>query len=333
MFLSGKVTVSDGTPLTESVVVQSICDGMIRNEGRTDFKGNFSFEVNGGNNFSDVQADADVSGSSLGNQIGRPERKRDLNRCELQAVLPGFISQTLNLAGKVEGAGSANVGTIVLSRMQRVDGFSISATSLAAPDKAKKEYQKGVEDAKKEKWDAASEKLSKAVEIYPKYAVAWLELGRVQAQKHDPAAAKISFHRALEADPKFTSPYQELARLAVQEKQWPDVVQVTDQLLKLDPISYPQAWFYNSLGDYFLRSLDPAEKAAQQGIAVDLQHQVPRLEYLLAMILIQKHDYQGAITHMKSYTRLAPEAPDLDAAQKQIAELEKIAAARPSQPK
>ncbi len=333
MFLSGKVTVSDGTPLTESVVIQSICDGMLRNEGRTDFKGNFSFEVNGGNNFSDMQADADVSGSSLGNQIGRPEKRRDLNRCELQAVLPGFISRTLNLAGKVEGAGSANVGTIVLSRMQKVEGFSISVTSLEAPDRAKKEYQKGVEDAKKEKWDAASEKLSKAVEIYPKYAVAWLELGRVQTQKHDPAAAKISFHRALEADPKFTGPYQELARLAVQEQQWPDVVQVTDQLLKLDPISYPQAWFYNSLGDYFLRSLGPAEKAAQQGIAVDLQHQVPRLEYLLAMILIQKHDYQGAITHMRSYTRLAPKATDLDAAQKQIAELEKIAAAPPSQPK
>ncbi len=333
MFLSGKVAVSDGTPLTESVVIQSICNGMLRNEGRTDFKGNFSFEVNGGNNFSDVQADAEVSGAGFGNQMGRPDKKRDLTRCELQAVLPGFISQTLNLAGKVEGAGSANVGTIVLSRMQKVDGFSISATSLAAPDKAKKEYQKGSEDAKKEKWDTASEKLSKAVEIYPKYAVAWLELGRVQLQKHDPAAAKTSFHHALEADPKFTSPYEELARLAVQEKQWTDVVQVTDQLLKLNPLSYPQAWFYNSLGDYFLQSFDPAEKAAQQGITVDVQHQIPRLEYLMAMILIQKHDYQGAITHMRSYMRLAPKATDLDVAQKQIAELEKVAAAPPSQSK
>ncbi len=98
MFLTGKVAVSDGTPLTESVVIQSICNGMLRNEGRTDFKGNFSFEVNGGNNFSEVQADADVSGAGFGNQMGRPDKKRDLSRCELQAVLPGFISQTLNLA-------------------------------------------------------------------------------------------------------------------------------------------------------------------------------------------------------------------------------------------
>src|ERR1700690_2350079 len=276
-FLTGRVTVSDGTPLTEPVVIQSVCNGTLRNEGRTDFKGNFSFEVNGGNSFSDIQADAEVSGAGFGNQMGRPEKKRDLSRCELQAVLPGFISQTLNLAGKVEGAGSANVGTIVLSRMQKVDGFSISVTSAAAPDKARKEYEKGREDAKKEKWDAASQKLSKAVESYPRYAVAWLELGRAQLQKHDPVAAKASFHHALDADSKFASPYEELARMAVQEKQWSDVVLVTGQLLKLNPLSYPQAWFYNSLGDYFLQSFDLAEKAAQQGLAVDVQHQVPRL--------------------------------------------------------
>jgi tetratricopeptide (TPR) repeat protein len=332
-FLTGKVAVSDGTPLTESVVIQSVCSGMLRNEGRTDFKGNFSFEVNGASNVGDAQADAEVSGSGFGSQLGRPGKARDLSRCELQASLPGFSSQTLNLAGKLDGAGSANVGTIVLSRMEKVDGFSISVTSLAAPDKARKVYEKGREDAKKEKWDAAGEKLSKAVEIYPKYAVAWLELGEVQLHQHDSASAKASFHRALDADPKFTTPYDQLARLAVQEKQWNDAVQVTDQLLKLNPLSYPQAWFYNSLGNYFLQSFGPAEKAAQQGIAVDLQHQVPRLEYLMAMILIQKRDYQGAIAHMRSYTRLAPKATDLDAAQKQIAELEKAAAPPPSQAK
>jgi tetratricopeptide (TPR) repeat protein len=326
-FLIGKVVVNDGTPLTESVVIQSICNGNIRNETHSDFKGNFSFQVNNPtNNVAEAQVDGDISGAGFGGEPGRQGSQRDMSRCDLQAVLPGFTSQTLTLAGRVDGAGTANVGTIVLHRLQQVEGFSISATSAAAPDKAKKEFEKGREDAKKEKWDSANVRLAKAVEIYPKYAVAWLELGRVQLQRHDPVAAKASFHQAVDADPKFTSPYEELARLALQEKQWGDLVQITDQLLKLNSLSYPQHWFYNSLGNYFLLSYDQAEKAARQGLAVDVQHQVPRLEYLLGIILIQKHNYQEAMEHMKSYVRLAPKATDLDLAQKQIAELGRLTA-------
>src|SRR5579864_6342513 len=46
LFLSGKVMVDDGTLLTDSVIIQSICRGRIRTEGYTDSKGHFSFEVN-----------------------------------------------------------------------------------------------------------------------------------------------------------------------------------------------------------------------------------------------------------------------------------------------
>ena len=38
LFLSGKVMVDDGTLLTDSVIIQSICKGRIRTEGHTDSK-------------------------------------------------------------------------------------------------------------------------------------------------------------------------------------------------------------------------------------------------------------------------------------------------------
>ena len=46
LFLSGKVIVDDGTLLTASVIIQSICKGRIHTEGYTDSKGHFSFEIN-----------------------------------------------------------------------------------------------------------------------------------------------------------------------------------------------------------------------------------------------------------------------------------------------
>src|SRR5947207_14560894 len=43
-FLSGKVVLEDGTPLSESAPIQTICRGQRRNEAYTDSHGNFSFE-------------------------------------------------------------------------------------------------------------------------------------------------------------------------------------------------------------------------------------------------------------------------------------------------
>ncbi len=44
-FLYGKVTVDDGTPLTDPAMIQSNCKGRIRTEGYTDRKGGFSLEI------------------------------------------------------------------------------------------------------------------------------------------------------------------------------------------------------------------------------------------------------------------------------------------------
>jgi len=250
--------------------------------------------------------------------------RRNLRDCDLQAVLPGFTSKTVELASKMTEVGTAEVGTIVLHRMAKVEGFTISATSAQAPDKAKKDYQKGREDAAKQKWDAAKEKFSRAVEVYPKYAVAWFELGRVQLQQHDAAGAKASFQHAIQADSKFISPYEELAELALKEKQWTDLAGATEQLVNLNPLSFPQYWYYNAVANYFLQSFDKAEKSANQALTTDVQHRIPKIEYMLGMILVQKKDYQGALAHLRNYVRASPNAADLEVAQKQIAALEKM---------
>jgi tetratricopeptide (TPR) repeat protein len=319
--LSGKVTVDDGTPLTDPALIQSVCQGNIRNEGYTDSKGQFSLDLNSQREALGSAQETYSAGAAMS---GRPGTRRNLRDCDLQAVLPGFTSKTVELASKMNEVGSADVGTIVLHRMAKVDGFTISATSAQAPDKAKKDYQKGREDAAKGKLDAAKEKLSKAVEVYPKYAVAWFELGKVQLQQNDGAGAKASFQHSIEADSKFISPYEELAEMALKEKAWKDLDSATEQLVKLNPLSFPQYWYYNAIANYFLQSFDKAEKSAQQGMTIDVQHRIPKMEYVLGMILVQKKDFQGALTHLRNYIRLSPNAGDLELAQKQIAALEKL---------
>ena len=325
MFLSGKVVVEDGTPLTDPAVIQSICRGNLRNEGYTDSKGTFSFDV--ANNVQTLASgeESDISVPGSGNLNRSGTQKRNLRDCQLQAVLPGFTSQQIELASKLSDIGTADVGTIVLHRLQHVEGFTISATTAQAPGKAKKEYEKGRDDEKKAKWDSAQEHFTNAVDIYSKYAVAWFELGRTQLQQHKTDEARQSFGQALAADAKFISPYEELAQLALQEKQWKDLDQITDRLDTLNPLSFPQYWFYNALANYFLQSYEKAEKSARQGLGLDPQHRIPRIEYVLGMILAQKRDYVGALEHIRNYLTYSPHASDLETVNRQVAELERLA--------
>jgi len=327
MFLSGKVVVDDGTPLTDAAMIQTICRGNIRDEGYTDSKGTFSVQL-GGMAVRPITGTADDTGGRTSGETvpagGTTGSARDMRDCDLQAVLPGFTSQQIELASKMTDFGNADVGTVILHRIGHVEGFTISATSMMAPGKAKKLYDQGREEEKKNKWDAAQEKFSKAVQIYPQYAVAWYELGRVQIQQKDVAGAKNSFHQSIAADRAYISPYEQLAQIAMQAKQWKDLSDDTDEMLRLNSVSFPQYWLYNAIASYFLQNYDKAQKSAQAGLNIDPKHRVPKLEYILGMALAEKHDYPNALLHVRNYIQLAPHAPDVELAQKQVAELERL---------
>src|SRR5438270_5395168 len=61
LYVSGKVTLDDGTPPPESVVMQIVCNASPRSIGYTDSKGRFSIDLGNRNN-SAIFADASQSG-------------------------------------------------------------------------------------------------------------------------------------------------------------------------------------------------------------------------------------------------------------------------------
>jgi tetratricopeptide (TPR) repeat protein len=335
VFLSGKVMVDDGTPPPEPATIERICNGgQPRPEGYTDSKGRFSIQL--GQNQA-MMPDASTGGfdnndpfssrssiPGMGGQRGISER--DLMGCEIRASLPGYRSQVVQLSGR-RFLDNPDVGTIVLKRLGKVEGYTTSLTSMAAPKDAKKSYEKAINALKKNKEAEGQKELEKAVELYPKYAAAWFDLGTVYERNKRVEDARNAYAKSLEADPKFIKPYMQLAGLAAREQKWQEVADSTDRVIKLNPFDYPGAYFYNSVAHYNLQNIDAAEKSAREGLKQDESHRIPKLAHILGVILAQKNDLTGAAENMKAYLQFAPNATDAEQVRKQLSEVERLSSA------
>lgn len=338
-FFSGKVMLDDGTPPPDPVVIERVCNGVARPEGYSDTKGRFQFQL--GQNTA-MMADASVGADSgFGGDItgrrsgmggmsgmggpmngGRGITERDLVGCELRASLAGFRSDVVSLAGR-RAMDNPDVGTIVLHRMAKVDGFTFSGTTAFAPKDARKAYDKGRDHAKKKKFDNAEKELNKAVTTYPKFAAAWFELGMVYHQQNKLEDAKKAYTESLNADAKFVNPYAPLARLAAVDKKWEEAADYSGKLIKLNPYFSADVYFISAVSNLNLNRVDIAEEHTREAAKMDKEHRNPRINQLLAVILEGKQDYAGAAASMRDYLKYAPDAQDAPTVRTQLAELEK----------
>ncbi len=348
IFFQGKVMMEDGTPPPEPVVIERVCNGNPRPEAYTDSKGRFSFQL--GQN-SQVMADASVSNTSdvfgpnspgmggmggmrgMGGSMRGGISERDLMGCELRASLAGYRSESVNLGGR-RSMDNPDVGVIILRRLANVEGLTFSATSAMAPKDAKKAFQKGRDQARKKKYPEARKELEKAVTIYPKFANAWQDLGRVLESMNEPAEARKAYEQALAADGKLVEPYVQLAYLSARENDWKNCAESSQKALKLNPFDFPQAYLFNAVANLNLHNLDAAEKSAREGVKADPQKRIPKMRQILGIVLAQKNDVNGAMEQMKGYLSLLPEnAPDVAVVKSQISQLEKFAQSQATQPK
>src|SRR5579863_1287913 len=316
IFVSGKVVLQDGGELSEPVGIRTICRGQRRMAAFSDAHGSFSFQLGDPT----AEATAAVSDASANTGSRAMQSWSDSRDCQLEAVLAGFSSQTVELSGRLKQLDSINVGRVTLHRLEHVEGTSISVTSALAPSSARKDLEKARQKEKQGKWDEAVKLLENAVQVYPRYAVAWCELGRVQLRSRQVGAAKHSFEQAMTADGQYVDPYDGLAQVALQARDWRGVIEITDKLLVMNSVDFPDAYFFNAAANYYLKNLDAAERVALQGVRVDEGHQVPKLQFLLAVISMEKHDYLAAEQHIRQYLTMATQPADIEQARKTLAE-------------
>jgi TolA-binding protein len=313
--ITGKVALEDKSVPPAPALIQRLCNGLPHPEGTTDLKGNFAVDLG-----HDIIHDPYAIHVQPGVDMPPAEGDHPFNDCLIIARLPGYRSDMVPMAN-AKPEGHPYLGTIVLHFEGKVDGYLISPTSLEAPKDAKKEFDKAQDLTRKNKQADAIAGYQKAVKLYPSYAAAWFELGRLlgSAQKMD--EAKQAFNASVKADPKYLSPYLQLAALAYNNKDWPALAEVSEKLLALDSFDYPQAFYYSAVSEYFTGKYKEAEQRGRDSLKADTEHHFPETYELMASILVKLNQPGAAAEQLETYLKLFPKADDSLTVQSQIAQL------------
>jgi tetratricopeptide (TPR) repeat protein len=329
VYIAGRVMISGaGSMIADHVLIERVCNGMVRHEGYTDSRGEFQFELGRNQQERDAsQDDSDRMVTTRGAAAAASGRSQvRFDGCELRASLPGFLSSSVSM--RVENDNTVlRLPPIVLTRLGGVEGAAISLTSMAAPPEARKAYEKGRKAGGEKKFDEAIKELNKAVGLYPQYAVAWSLMGEVHRMQNQFDVAKKEYRQALAADPKYVAPYFGLAAMAVVEKNWREAVELTDQLDALNPSAYPMAYFFNAAANLNLGKLEEAERSARKFQKLDAAHSRPDIALLLGNILAAQHRYAEAAQLYREFLAARPDAPNAGELRTEAERLESLSAA------
>jgi tetratricopeptide (TPR) repeat protein len=307
--LLGKLAVEGEPLLWEPVLVSVDCNGTAVYTTRTDPKGNFAI--------------APVAAPVSVNQEGDTKRQMETHYegCRVQAALAGFRSNAITITQN-NLQNNPDLGTITMYREEgRTEGTAVSTTTAAAPPEAKKSFEKARADLLEQRPDKAQRDLEKAVQLYPGFAEAWYQLGKLQLAP-SPQDARNSFAKSAAADPKFVLPYEMLAALDVQDGKWQDAANSSGHALQLNPAGTPQLWYYNAMANFRLGKADAAQASAVKSLAMDPVHTIPNDEQLLAVILALKGNYAEALKHLRNCLTYLPSGSSANLVKQQIAQLE-----------
>jgi tetratricopeptide (TPR) repeat protein len=338
VFISGSVIQEDGGPAPFGTTIELDCGDSITREATVDSQGHYGFQVGSSNRIGRVMADAsdqigqdpfDVTASNRNPLVDTmPSMSRTplsikLLQCELRAEYPGYRSTSVRMKpGEIFGFTA--VDDILMYRIDKVQGTSVSATSLLAPKEAKKSMERARKAITKNKFHEAETQLKSSIQIYPQNAEALFLLGQVYLLQQRDTEARKSFEKAIEVDGFYVRPYLSLARISLVGKDWKTAAGLTDKALDLDPISFPQAYMLNALAYYYLEDMAAAEKGARKGLRLDLSNRYPQMHLLLANILSKRQDVPGSLEEMHRYLKAAPNAADAPLVRSRIQETEKL---------
>jgi tetratricopeptide (TPR) repeat protein len=197
---------------------------------------------------------------------------------------------------------------------------SVSVKSLAIPEQARQEFDKGEEALKANQPEESAKHFEKATKLYGNYPEAYRMLGEAYLQSHDLKNAESALKKSVELEPKIAATYVDLGAVQNQLKNYSGAETSLKQGLELSPdaaaAKYELAKTYWALGRW-----QDAAPFAQD--AVTALPTLASARVLLGNILLKQRNAAGALEQYQEYLRLEPNGSMAPAVQDLVGKIQK----------
>lgn len=208
------------------------------------------------------------------------------------------------------------------AQASRPKAGALSATELDAniPEKARKEFERASSLNREGKSEEAIAHLRKAIEFYPRYLMAYNDLGAQLLDLGRLDDAEAALRHALSIDAGAFNPTLNLGILLLKKGQLAEARTILEKAVSLQAQS-PAARLYNGLALVATSEIDRAEK--EFATAYDLGgHEFAVALFHLGQIYMDRGDRNRAREFFQHYLREAPNASNSVQVRKLIAMLE-----------
>jgi tetratricopeptide (TPR) repeat protein len=199
-------------------------------------------------------------------------------------------------------------------------GASVSAQQLKVPDKARKKYEKAIEDLAKHDTQKAFNHLAQSLATFACYADALTLKSVLDFTAGHTQAAADEAQQAIHCDGSNAKAYFVLGAAFNAQGQNENAIRTLNQGIRFQP----EAWQpYYELGKSFLALHRAPDAVAQLHRAAELAHNsFPPVYAALASALLQIKDYVSSRAQYLLFLKAAPNGPDADKVKKVVSQIE-----------
>jgi tetratricopeptide (TPR) repeat protein len=199
-------------------------------------------------------------------------------------------------------------------------GGMVSASMLNVPVKARREYDKGMQLMRKQKWADAKKHMEKATQEYPNFDWAFNNIGVIDMRLNDVPGARQAFTRAVALNHKNADAERNLARLKLQDNDYEGAKTLLKESLAVKPDD-PNALGLLSFAELKTNEPDQALADAEK-VHRDGHDTFPLAHLVAGTVLESKGNLPGARKEYESYLKEAPDTPQAKAAKDGLARIE-----------
>jgi TolA-binding protein len=207
-------------------------------------------------------------------------------------------------------------------KLSEMRAGTVDVQTLKIPSNAKHEYEKACDASKKNKYEEVEQHARGAIEKFETYPAAWVMLGLSLEQQQKEQDAHDACSHAATADAAYLPAYLCSAEVSARNGKWKQVLNAANMAISLNVGGDYYAFYYRATAYLHMNNLEEAKKNALQAAQIDVNHNEPSLDLLMAQIYEREGDKAQAVAQLQQLLGRHPDRQTAEEAKQRLATIE-----------